>query len=755
MQRAHREQRRNCGELAADPAVAQDQDVDFLVFDQAPRREAELLHGLREPLLAAGGAEEDGECADLEARQGEPAHLGELLVGEDRALQLEPPAVGGLRPQEVAFRAEPDLGGGDQLLADAVDRRVGDLREELLEVVVEEAGAGRERRERCVVSHRAHRFDAVPRHRLEQRALVLEGIAECDLSCAQGVGIRRRQLRGGGKILQMHEMLVQPHAIRMLDRDGALDLLIADDAALLGVDQEHPSGLQPSLVHHILRRHIEHAGFGRHDDEVVLGDVVAGGPQAVPVEHRPDPLAVGEGDRGRPVPGLHETRVILVERLELRVHALVVRPRLGNQHHHGVRQRAPREHQQLQRVVEHRRVAAVRVDDRQDLRGVLAEQIRGEQRLARLHPVVVAAQRIDLAVVGEIAVRVRPVPARERVGAEAGMDQRERRFHGRVLEIGEVPGELLGEQHPLVDEGLVREARKVPVLRAVDGRGADLAVGALPDDVELALEFRFVAHAGAAPDEYLADERLAGARGLPERAVVHRHRAPAEDDLPFGLDDVLEDLDQPPPPRRIARQEYEPARILAGPREREQAVLPGDVLEIGVRHLDEDAGAVAGIRLAAARAPMIEVAQHLDGLLQDAMRLAALDVDDEAHAAGLVLEPRVVEPLLSRGKVRGTALRSRGHPGIARRGTPALMSHDWSASGCWKSGRTLPFAGVPIQRVGRAGGARKMSKDWRRIAALHPDAGDGVRAARARLSRRYKPDNIRLWHRVNGGAAIF
>ena len=260
--------------------------------------------------------------------------------------------------------------------------------------------------------------------------------------------------------------------------------------------------------------------------------------------------------------------------------------------------------------------------------------------------------------------------------------------------------ELLGEQHALVDEGLVRQAAQVPVLGAVDGRGADLAVGALPDDVELALEFRFIAHARAAPDEYLADERLAGARGLPERAVVHRHRAPAEDDLPFGLDDVLEDLDQPPPPRRIAREEDEPARILAGPREREQAVLPGDVLEIGVRHLDEDARAVAGIRLAAARAPMIEIAQHLNGLLQDTMGLAALDVDDEAHAAGLVLEPRVVEPLLSRGKVRGTALRSRGHPGIARRGTPALMSHDWSASGCWNGGRTFPFAGASAHPKG-------------------------------------------------------
>ena len=32
----------------------------------------------------------------------------------------------------------------------------------------------------------------------------------------------------------------------------------------------------------------EHAGFGGHDDEVVLGDVIAGRAQAVAVEHRAD-----------------------------------------------------------------------------------------------------------------------------------------------------------------------------------------------------------------------------------------------------------------------------------------------------------------------------------------------------------------------------------------------------------------------------------------------------------------------------------
>ena len=65
-----------------------------------------------------------------------------------------------------------------------------------------------------------------------------------------------------------------------------------------------------------------------------------------------------------------------------------------------------------------------------------------------------------------------------------------------------------------------------------------------------------------------------------------------------------------------------------------------------MRHLDQHAGAVAGVGLAAAGAAMIEVAQHLQPCCEDRVGLAALDVDDEADAAGVVLERRVVEALL-------------------------------------------------------------------------------------------------------------
>ena len=78
-----------------------------------------------------------------------------------------------------------------------------------------------------------------------------------------------------------------------------------------------------ALQQDVLLGNVQHADLGRHDDEIVLRDVVSRRPQAVAVEHRADHLAVGERNRRRPVPRLHHRRVVLVEGLPLGRHRFV------------------------------------------------------------------------------------------------------------------------------------------------------------------------------------------------------------------------------------------------------------------------------------------------------------------------------------------------------------------------------------------------------------------------------------------------
>ena len=60
-----------------------------------------------------------------------------------------------------------------------------------------------------------------------------------------------------------------------------------------------------------------------------------------------------------------------------------------------------------------------------------------------------------------------------------------------------------------------------------------------------------------------------------------------------------------------------------------------------MRDLHKDAGAVAKTRVGADGAAMLEVAQDRQGIRNDLMRLLALDVGDEADAAGILFERRI------------------------------------------------------------------------------------------------------------------
>ena len=104
----------------------------------------------------------------------------------------------------------------------------------------------------------------------------------------------------------------------MLGGQLAFDLVVVDDAALFKVDQQHLARLQPPLARDLLLRDRQYPGLRRDDQMIVVGDDVARRPQAVAVERGADLAAVGEGDRRRPVPRLHQRGVIFVKRPPLR-----------------------------------------------------------------------------------------------------------------------------------------------------------------------------------------------------------------------------------------------------------------------------------------------------------------------------------------------------------------------------------------------------------------------------------------------------
>jgi hypothetical protein len=65
-----------------------------------------------------------------------------------------------------------------------------------------------------------------------------------------------------------------------------------------------------------------------------------------------------------------------------------------------------------------------------------------------------------------------------------------------------------------------------------------------------------------------------------------------------------------------------------------------------IGHLDEDAGAITGIRFTADGTTMIKVGKYGYCLLNDLMGLLSLDVGHKANAAGIMLEPGIIKTLL-------------------------------------------------------------------------------------------------------------
>jgi len=500
-----------------------------------------------------------------------------------------------------------------------------------------------------VVAHRSDRLGAVGRHRRQDDLQVFEREAEGPLQFEEarrlaghaggppGIGGVRmgvgpavaqrlgrldgpvlRHVGGGRRLGECVETdLVLRHPLPPRPRGGepALDFLVLDDPAFLRVDEEHPSRPEPALANHLAGGQVEHARLARHDDETVPHLPPAAGPQAVAVERGADPHAVGEGQRRRAVPRLHQAGLILVIRLEVVGHALMAAPRLRDEHAHRLLQRPAGEDEQFEDVVERGRVASPIADHRLDLLQVGAEDRMGEHALAGPHPVDVAADGVDLAVVGQVAERVGEVPGGEGVGAVPLVDEGQRRGDRGIGQVGVVLAHLVGEQQALVDERLRGERADVAEGLLGEAEPADLDAEPLPGHEQFPFEM-VAGHVRPATDERLADDRFDLAGGAADRAVVGGHVPPAEELESLRADHLLEELlrglalpfrrrqekvaNRPVPRRRQAD---------AGPRRRRG--------EKFVRHLQEDAGAVAGERIAAAGAAVGEVFQDLESLTDD------------------------------------------------------------------------------------------------------------------------------------------
>ena len=285
-------------------------------------------------------------------------------------------------------------------------------------------------------------------------------------------------------------------------------------------------------------------------------------------------------------------------------------------------------------------------------RADVAEQLRFELGLAGAHPVAVAVDGVDLAVVGEHAQRLRERPRRERVGRVAGVHDGELGGEPLVLQVGVERLELERGDHALVPERARGERHEVR---------AELESGALAQPEHAAIE-RDARQRGCIADRGPCDEELLELRPrvegqLAEVRLLGRHLAPAEHDEVLRLGDVLD--------ARLLRGAL---LVVAGQEDHARGVLAdGRKLEVDDRaqervgHLGQDARAVAGAGIRADRTAVLEVAERRQREVDDVVTGHASKRGDHGQAAGVLLERRVVHSLLLGKGAEGAVTWARSH----------------------------------------------------------------------------------------------
>ena len=451
-----RQQDGNGHRAGVHPAVTEDEDAAALV-EGLGCLARQPVHGRFERTRPSVGGVEEGQRVRLKHPLGlDGRESRHLLVGEDGSRQGEAVALLRRLIQGVAVRT----GGGrqrhHQRLANRVDGGIGDLGEELVEVTEQTRRLVAEHRQGRVVAHGARRLVPGLRHGLKQEAHVLVGVAKgalkpVELLALEGLG--RGHLR---QLVEGEDVLVEPPTVGPAAGDVALELVVLDDAAFLGVHEKHTARLQTTLAPDAFRRDFQHPCFRGEDDFVVVRLHPPGRAEPISVERGADADAVGEGDGRRSVPGLQQGARVFVVGAPAVIHPRVAFPGLGNHQHHRLGKAAPAHGQQLEHAVELRRVARVLPDDGEKPVDA-AEEFRGlKLASARGEPVPVAADGVDFTVVGDEPEGLCQLPGRKGVGGEARVHQGQRAHHVRVLEVSVEALKARWKQKPLVDDGLGR-----------------------------------------------------------------------------------------------------------------------------------------------------------------------------------------------------------------------------------------------------------------------------------------------------------
>ena len=398
------------------------------------------------------------------------------------------------------------------------------------------------------------------------------------------------------------------------------------------IDADALAGADAPLGGNILLGQLHHAGFAAHNQQPIGGDGIAHRAQPIAIHAADHPGAIGGAERCGPVPGLHHRIAIEEEVVMRRRHGGIIAERFRHQHRLGHRRITPAAHQQFEHVVEAGGVGIAGLNDRLHIGHISVERWVGEPGLMALHPVHIAMQRVDLAIMRDHPEGLRQAPGREGVGRIALVINRKARDEARIRQVRIELRQILGQEHPLVDERAAGERAEIQLRNL---RRDGLLLDPPADDVKIALIGRVIAPLGV-PDQNLLDLGPRRIGLFADHRGVDRHLAPAVNRVARGKNFRLANL-----PATLLR-----AKIGLGQKDHAHRDPAGLELVAAIAHrlgkeilrdFNMDARAIARLAIGIDGTAVPDGLERINTGLNDLTRGAAIEGGDEAHAAGIML----------------------------------------------------------------------------------------------------------------------
>ena len=628
LHRARSEQRVDRQTPLGNIAVGQDDDHHFVI---AHRRQDGGLQALdRLPERFAGRVIAQVKTARLVGWIDLLGQDLELARGQDRRAHFDTLGVVFLFQEHIALGTEAGIQRHHDRFADRIDRRVGDLRKLLAQVIKWRAHLLRQHRHRRIVAHRANRFLAILRQHADHLIALFEGQLELLLVSQQLILAPGMQHARITALFELDRVAFDPLAVRVRRLQAVVDGFGIEEFTRLQIGSNDLARLDAAFLHHVFRLVVPHTDFGRDGQVAILGDHIARRAQSVAVQHAAGIAAIGPDDTGRAIPRLHVQRVVFVECAQIAVVAVDVLPRRRHQHAHGAEDVDAAHQQAFEHVVEAHRIRTVGLHDR--AHGTHVEMRRFQNRLARLGPQAVAGNRVDLAVVRQEAERLRQLPLWPGIGRETLVVDGERRFKARIAQIRVEHRKVIRRHQALIGNHMRVERRDIK--RGIAGIGL---LGQTTCGIELTLEAGVI-HAIRAIDEHLLEQRQGLERIFATSLDIGRHGTDTGQHQPLRFDGLLEVAK-----RFVGDMEHQTSSIPLGQRE---TIFGSDCTQEAVRFAEQEAATIARFAIGRHSTPVGKTGQRINRSGNQPVRRLVVHLRDQAETAAILFKPRAVQRAL-------------------------------------------------------------------------------------------------------------